>query len=184
MDLFDRECCIRFIITQQALREGWDCSFAYVLCSVAEQKSARSVEQLLGRVLRLPRAKRKQREELNRAYAFATTTSFQNAANTLRDGLVNNGFERVEAQALVRAVEEPIRGLEEGGTAFIFDEPIPDGIDASAFKTNVETATGGRVQVDIETGTIRAHGALTNYDRDAMLNAMPESAAKAIESRA
>ena len=68
--------------------------------------------------------------------------------------------------------------LEEGGAAFIFDEPIPDGIHASTFKTNVETATGGRVQVDIETGTIRAHGALTNYDRDAMLNAMPESSGK------
>src|SRR5690606_22376636 len=64
VDLFDRECKVRFIITQQALREGWDCSFAYVLCSVAEQKSPRAVEQLLGRVLRLPRAKRKKREDL------------------------------------------------------------------------------------------------------------------------
>ena len=72
--------------------------------------------------------------------------------------------------------------MEEGGAAFIFDELIPDGIDASTFKTNVETATGGRVPVDIESGTIRAHGALTNYDRDAMLNAMPKSAAKAIET--
>lgn len=182
VDLFDRDCKVRFIITQQALKEGWDCSFAYVLCSVAEQKSPRAVEQLLGRILRLPRATRKRREDLNRAYAFATTTSFQNAAATLRDGLVNNGFERVEAQALVRAVQEPIRGLEEGGAAFIFDEPLPDGIDAAAFKKNVETATGGRVQVDITSGTIRAHGALTNYDRDAMLNAMPKSAAKAIET--
>lgn len=51
IDLFDRDCKVRFIITQQALKEGWDCSFAYVLCSVAEQKSARAVEQLLGRVL-------------------------------------------------------------------------------------------------------------------------------------
>ena len=59
--LFDRECKVRFIITQQALKEGWDCSFAYVLCSVAEQKSPRAVEQLLGRVLRLPRATRKRR---------------------------------------------------------------------------------------------------------------------------
>ena len=56
VDLFDRDCKVRFIITQQALKEGWDCSFAYVLCSVAEQKSPRAVEQLLGRVLRLPRA--------------------------------------------------------------------------------------------------------------------------------
>jgi type III restriction enzyme len=73
VNLFDRDCRIRFIITQAALREGWDCSFAYVLCSVAEQKSSRAVEQILGRVLRLPHAKRKRREELNRAYAFATT---------------------------------------------------------------------------------------------------------------
>jgi type III restriction enzyme len=182
VDLFDRECRIRFIITQQALREGWDCSFAYVLCSVAEQKSVRSVEQLLGRVLRLPRAKRKQREELNRAYAFATTTSFQNAANTLRDGLVNNGFEKVEAEALVRVAAEPIRGFEEGGLAFICEEPIPEGVDANAFKTNVETATGGRVEVDIKTGAIRARGALTDYDRTAMLRAMPENVAKSVEA--
>ncbi|WP_158817181.1 DEAD/DEAH box helicase [Methylocapsa sp. S129] len=182
VDLFDRDCKVRFIITQQALKEGWDCSFAYVLCSVAEQKSPRAVEQLLGRVLRLPRATRKRREDLNRAFAFATTTSFLNAAATLRDGLVGNGFERVEARALVRAVAESFRGFEEGGAAFIFDEPIPEGIDATSFKTNVETATGGRVEVDIESGVIRAHGALNNYDRDAMLSAMPTAAAKAIES--
>ena len=47
VDLFGRNP-IRFIITVQALKEGWDCSFAYVLCSLAEQHSARSVEQILG----------------------------------------------------------------------------------------------------------------------------------------
>lgn len=99
VNLFDRDCKLRFIITQQALKEGWDCSFAYILCSVAEQKSPRAVEQLLGRVLRLPYARRKGREELNRAYAFATTISFQNAANTLRDGLVNNGFVLISAES-------------------------------------------------------------------------------------
>ena len=182
VDLFDRDCAVRFIITQQALKEGWDCSFAYVLCSVAEQKSTRAVEQVLGRVLRLPRATRKRREQLNQAYAFATTTSFQNAAQTLRDGLVSNGFERVEAQALVRAIAEPIKGLEEGGDAFVFSEAIPDGVDATTFKTNVETATGGRVEIDVELGVIRARGALNNYDLDAMLKAMPKEAAKAIHA--
>ena len=180
VDLFDRGCRVRFIITQQALKEGWDCSFAYVLCSVAEQKSPRAVEQLLGRVLRLPRARRKVHEDLNRAYAFATTTSFQNAANTLRDGLVNNGFERVEAQALVRAVPV-IPGFEEGGSAFVFEEALPADIDATSFKTNIETATGGRVEVDLSTGTIRARGALTDYDRTALKLAMPEAAAVVID---
>jgi type III restriction enzyme len=182
VDLFDRDCKVRFIITQQALKEGWDCSFAYVLCSVAEQKSARAVEQLLGRVLRLPRASRKHHEDLNRAYAFATTTSFQNAANTLRDGLVNNGFEKVEAKALVQAVEPPIPGMEEGGSAFVYEEALPADVDATTFKTNIETATGGRVQVDLETGTIRARGALTDYDRTAMKLAMPEAAATTIDA--
>lgn len=182
VDLFDRNCKIRFIITQQALREGWDCSFAYVLCSVAEQKSPRAVEQLLGRVLRLPSAKRKRREDLNRAYAFATTTSFQNAANTLRDGLVNNGFERVEARALVRFASDSLPGMEDGGAAFIYEEPIPDGIDAEAFKSNVESATGGRVEVDMASGMLRARGALTDYDRTTMLLAIPEAAAKAVEA--
>lgn len=182
VDLFDRHCPIRFIVTQQALKEGWDCSFAYVLCSVAEQRSPRAVEQLLGRVLRLPRATRKKHEELNRAYAFATTTSFQNAANTLRDGLVNNGFERVEAQALVRIAPETIRGLEVGGSAFVFEESIPEGIDATTFKTNIETATGGRVEVDIETGRIRARGSLTDYDRTAMLLALPKEASQVVET--
>ncbi|MDE2362026.1 MAG: DEAD/DEAH box helicase family protein [Hyphomicrobiales bacterium] len=182
VDLFDPDCKVRFIITQQALKEGWDCSFAYVLCSVAEQKSPRSVEQLLGRVLRLPRASRKRNEDLNRAYAFATTTSFQNAANNLRDGLVNNGFEKVEAKALVQAVAPLIPGMEDGGSAFLYEEALPDNVNAAEFKTNIETATGGRVQVDVASGTIRASGALTDYDRAALKQAMPEAAAKAIDA--
>lgn len=179
VNLFDRDCRLRFIITQQALREGWDCSFAYVLCSVAEQKSPRAVEQLLGRVLRMPHARRKKREELNRAYAFATTNSFQTAASTLRDGLVANGFERVEAQALVRAPEEPLPGLTEG---YAVEEPIPPDLNAAEFKERIELATGGRVRVNLETGTLSARGALSDYDRTALLLALPDAAAPAVQA--
>lgn len=182
VDLFKRDCPIRFIITQQALREGWDCSFAYVLCSVAEQKSARAVEQILGRVLRLPHARRKKREILNRAYAFATTTSFQHAANTLRDGLVNNGFEKVEAQALVRVAADTLPDMEPGGPAFVFEEPIPYGVDAAEVKKTIEGATGGRVEVDLETMTLKTRGSLTDYDKTAMLLALPQEAVKAVEA--
>jgi type III restriction enzyme len=171
-DLFARDCPVRFIITQAKLREGWDCSFAYVLCTVAEQKSATAVEQILGRVLRLPNATRKRREELNRAYAFATTTSFQTAAATLRDGLVNNGFEKIEAQTLVKTDEEQFRAFEDGGSAFVFDEPAPAGVDLTALKAVVENATGGRVSVDTDTGKITARGALSNIDRTTLGLAM------------
>jgi len=111
VNLFDPKCPIRYIITVQALKEGWDCSFAYILCSVAEQYSARSVEQLLGRVLRMPRAIRKSSQELNCAYAFAASGSFADTARSLKDGLVENGFERLEADDLVTAQDSPVPSL-------------------------------------------------------------------------
>jgi len=182
VDLFAPDCPIRFIITQQALREGWDCSFAYVLCSVAEQKSARAVEQLLGRVLRMPQAKRKAHEALNQAYAFATTTSFQQAAQTLRDGLVANGFERIEAEALVKGIPPPKLGFADEQDGFGATETLPDEVDLAAIKRNVEGATRGRVQVDLATGMLRARGALTEYDRTALRLALPPAAGPAIDA--
>jgi len=103
VDLSDPTCPIRFVITVQALREGWDCPTAYVLCSIAEQASARAVEQLLGRVLRLPGARRKGEPALNLAYAYVVSPNFASAAQGLRDALVEAGFERLETATLVEA---------------------------------------------------------------------------------
>ena len=50
IDLFDPKCPIEYVITVEALKEGWDCSFAYVFCSLARIQSAQNVEQLFGRV--------------------------------------------------------------------------------------------------------------------------------------
>jgi type III restriction enzyme len=172
VNLFARDCKIRFIITQSKLREGWDCSFAYVLCSVAEQKSATAVEQVLGRVLRLPGARRKRREDLNRAYAFATTASFQMAATTLKDGLVANGFEKVEAEALVHADANTLRGLEPGGSAFVHEDTLPAGVDFAAVREAIEGAMGGRVQIDPKSGRIQARGALSDVDRTSLVLAV------------
>ena len=54
IDLFQPDCKIEYVITIEALKEGWDCSFAYVFCSMANIKSSTDAEQLLGRVLRMP----------------------------------------------------------------------------------------------------------------------------------
>src|SRR3990167_8421197 len=62
VDLFSKSCKIRYIITVNALAEGWDCSFAYVLVSVANLGSKIAVEQIIGRIIRLPNAKRKANE--------------------------------------------------------------------------------------------------------------------------
>ena len=97
IDLFDRACRIEYVITVEALKEGWDCSFAFVFCSVSRIQSAKDVEQLLGRVLRMPYAKRRKVADLNKAYAFLSEPSFGQAARGLADKLVAMGFEEEEA---------------------------------------------------------------------------------------
>ncbi|NBB75145.1 MAG: DEAD/DEAH box helicase family protein, partial [Bacteroidetes bacterium] len=95
VDISDRACPIRYVITIQKLGEGWDCPFAYVLCSVAAMRSNRAVEQMVGRVLRMPNVKRKEHGALNKAYAFAADDAFAEALDAVRDVLVENGFERL-----------------------------------------------------------------------------------------
>jgi len=99
VDLNQEDCPIKYVITQSALKEGWDCPFAYVLCSVANLRSATAVEQILGRILRMPKAERKTRPALNRAYAFVRSPHFFVAAELLRDQLVKSaGFNQKEAR--------------------------------------------------------------------------------------
>lgn len=104
-DLLSPDCPVRVIITIQALREGWDCSFAYVLCSVAEIGAPTAVEQILGRIMRLPYAREKQNKELNAAYAYVASQRFQQTASALCEGLISNGFHRLEAQRTVQAAQ-------------------------------------------------------------------------------
>lgn len=98
INLFDPKCPIEYVITVEALKEGWDCSFAYAFCSVSRIQSAVDVEQLLGRVLRMPYAKRRKADALNRAYAFLSEPSFGEAARSLADKLVAMGFDEDEAR--------------------------------------------------------------------------------------
>lgn len=100
-DVMSPDCPVRFIITVDKLREGWDCPFAYVLATVREMQSSTAIEQILGRVMRLPNARKKQIDELNRAYAFSVSEHIGNALGSLRESLVQIGFEKVEARNMV-----------------------------------------------------------------------------------
>lgn len=102
VDLFDSACPVDFVITVEALKEGWDCSFAYVFCTVQNIRSAKDMEQLLGRVLRMPHAQRQQSEALNRAYAHVCGASTAQVANQLADRLVTMGFEEMEVAQFVQ----------------------------------------------------------------------------------
>jgi len=96
VDLLSKDCKIRYIITVSALAEGWDCPFAYVLISVANIGSKISVEQIIGRVLRLPYVKEKKQEELNQAFVFASARNFNEAASFIIQGLEDNGFSKYD----------------------------------------------------------------------------------------
>ena len=134
LDLFSPQCPIRYIITVQALREGWDCSFAYVLCSVSTVRSVTAAEQLLGRVLRMPGALPFQSQELNRAYAHVVVSHWNEAIGMIRDGLTQMGFDKEEAEISVVQTtlieEEPLVWTAPKQVSFIVaEEPAMDGID-------------------------------------------------------
>ncbi|MCL5104570.1 MAG: DEAD/DEAH box helicase family protein [Armatimonadetes bacterium] len=105
INLFSPECPVRYIITVDKLREGWDCAFAYVLCSVRDIGSRTAVEQILGRVLRMPEAERREHPDLNMAYAFVTSLQFAETAHTLdvlKQALEGNGFTKFEADRAIQ----------------------------------------------------------------------------------
>jgi type III restriction enzyme len=107
IDLFNPDEPTRYIITVEALKEGWDCSFAYVLCSLSNIKSDTSVEQLLGRVMRMPYAKSRNTPSLNKAYAYVVSPHFGEAASALIEQLSKKGFDDDEALSSIQQ-ETPV----------------------------------------------------------------------------
>lgn len=100
----DEACPVKYVITQKALAEGWDCPSAYILVSMASLHSSTSVEQLLGRILRQPEAKHREHAALNQSYAFVASRDFADTAAALRDSLVTGaGFDRKAAAEFVSA---------------------------------------------------------------------------------
>ena len=180
IDLFDRACPIEFVITIEALKEGWDCSFAYVFCSVARIGSAVDVEQLLGRVLRMPYAERRRVPGLNKAYACVSEPTFGAAAQALADKLVAMGFEEDEAREHIEPVQREL-----GGSDDLF-APYDDA--PPAFRHTVAASPElasrlGEIERDgvtvHETGPgtieIAVTGRLDNDLKEAILEALPES---------
>ncbi|MDX9976036.1 MAG: restriction endonuclease subunit R, partial [FCB group bacterium] len=156
VDILSDDCHKRYIITIDKLREGWDCPFAYVLCSFRNTHSATAAEQILGRILRMPGAKRKTRQELNEAYAFIISSNMQATVESLRDGLVKNGFERLEARDLIHAAEDAgtddLFTLTSGVTFTAPELPEPE---------SIPPALAGKVDIAPEVGSITLKGTFT-----------------------
>lgn len=165
---------LRYVITIQKLQEGWNCPFAYVLCSVAAMRSNQAVEQIVGRILRMPQAKRKRRDALNMAYAFAADEDFGAALNAVRDVLIENGFERQEAETLVKeaAGKRAQRGSSHGP---LFDQEQPEPkvtveitFDEAPDLEKLPRETAKKVRVDGAKGTLTYRGTMDEAERDAL----------------
>ncbi len=92
INLSDSECKVKYIITVNALKEGWDCPFAYILASLADRSSTVDVEQILGRVLRLPYTRRHSISELNLSYVLTSSSNFLQTMQQIVKGLNAAGF--------------------------------------------------------------------------------------------
>jgi type III restriction enzyme len=149
-DIASPKCRVRIIITVEKLREGWDCPFAYVLCSLKETRSATAIEQIVGRILRLPQAKAKSHPDLNCAYAFSVSQSIAEVLGELREALEHNGFTAAEAERILIPVPQ--------GTLPLGVQPHtvklePAEIDASMTHAQL-TALAGKVRIDAVAGEI------------------------------
>lgn len=149
IDLFDKACPVDFIITVEALKEGWDCSFAYVLCSVANIGSATDIEQLLGRVLRMPYAESRKNEALNRAYTHISSPRFGEGAKALTDTLVQKmGFEPDEAAAVVEPRQAEIPGFHPPGDLFSRAPVLLETLDEAPDLSGLAAEVAERVQIE------------------------------------
>jgi type III restriction enzyme len=195
IDLFDRGCPIDFVITVEALKEGWDCSFAYVFCTVQTIRSTKDMEQLLGRVLRLPYAAPRKSEHLNRAYAQIASRASLDTANKLADLLIGMGFEEMEAVSAVQVAAGDMFGDQTAAppppaairsTVAVSDKAAESFLELSEGTVQLERSDDGYKAV--VTGVIpqaaidAAVKAAPKRDQDALRNSLQRHRAQALKA--
>jgi type III restriction enzyme len=92
IDLLSPTCTVRMIITKQALQEGWDCPFAYVLCALAASRNQNAMTQLVGRILRQPETRITPDALLNESYVFCQHVKTKDVIEAIKKGLEQDGM--------------------------------------------------------------------------------------------
>jgi type III restriction enzyme len=91
-DLLSPYCGVRVIITKDALREGWDCPFAYVLSILSRGTAHTALTQMIGRVLRQPHAKKTNVAVLDETHIFCANVEVADAVANIKKGLESEGM--------------------------------------------------------------------------------------------
>lgn len=170
LGIADPACPVKFVITQKALAEGWDCPFAYILVSMASLHSATAVEQLLGRVLRQPGASHRQARALNQSYAFVVSRNFAETASALRDRLVAGaGFERREVSEFVTAARaEQARFDLEGHAGRVVVRPVAITLTEKPDLKSVPKPVRDKVSWDSKLNTLTISTPLTEDEAEVL----------------
>lgn len=92
LDLLSPQNEVRVIITKQALQEGWDCPFAYVLCALASSRNAAAMTQLVGRILRQPGTVKTRNEALDSCYVYCHDAQTGEVVERIRKALEGEGM--------------------------------------------------------------------------------------------
>lgn len=132
VDLLSRDCPVRFIITVNALKEGWDCPFAYILASLANKGSSVDVEQILGRVLRQPSVKQHNEQLLNLSYVFTSSGKFLQTLDNIVKGLNQAGFSNRDFRVVETIIEEEKPAVSQPSQTILFPEPAVEETNTEA----------------------------------------------------
>ena len=134
VNLMSSRCKIRYIITVNALKEGWDCPFAYILASVANRSADVDVTQILGRILRQPYVQHLPDENLNTSYVLTNSGDFFKTVARITYVLNQNHYTGKDFRAYEakESVQEEIE-VQPAQTEFTFDpqENVTDFTDTS-----------------------------------------------------
>lgn len=156
VDLMSWDCEVRYIITINALKEGWDCPFAYILASLANKSSAVDVEQILGRVLRQPYVRKHSAYQLNLSYVLTASAKFNETLQNIVKGLQESGFSEKDYRKIDKMPEEEKKeSIEKPVENFLFpeqqdEEKNEDEIDKSRINLESEAVESPVIQ-EIET---------------------------------
>jgi len=162
IDLLAQDCPVRYIITINALKEGWDCPFAYILAAIANRSSAVDVEQILGRVLRLPYAQKNTADVLNISYAITSSNDFRATLENVVAGLNNAGFSDRDYRIGTGEGEEPASPI---SVSVLEENEIELEIDTMALRKAIEAQNSPEGEDDT-TGEMLKQAALQSAEYD------------------
>jgi type III restriction enzyme len=168
VNLLSPDCAVRYIITKEALREGWDVSFAYLLGIIPNVQSDTGLTQLIGRILRQPNARKTGLPELDESYVYYCNGSTRALLERVQAGLKHEGLEdlmtgvRLETDPPVRRAPDLTQRASPAPGLMM----LPDGRPFS-YKVHTEPALDFRAFTLDETHLSRLRAALRAGNRPA-----------------